>query len=158
MKRLEIANTSPKMVTLVLCCATPTNMPPLPNTFDDETKGLIESVQRRRNDLSEFQIPRLRDCKGPLAVQQSLAAELREDIDILGRQIEVSAMGIPLNTELKRLSQALDVLVGDQKGERNRRELRRTVDEYLEALAGYVLLTVWLLIFLQLLLSLIYIV
>lgn len=65
-------------------------MPPLPNTYDDETTSLIESVQRRQNDLSEFQIPRLRDCKGPLAIQQNLAAELREDIDIISRQIEVN--------------------------------------------------------------------
>jgi len=69
--------------------------------------------------LLEFQIPRLRDCKGPLTVQQNLAAELREDVDVLGRQIET-----------------LDVLVGDQKGERNRRELRRTVDGFLEALTN----------------------
>jgi protein transport protein SEC20 len=65
-------------------------MPPLPNTYDNEIKDLIESVQRRENDLFDFQIPRLRDCKGPLTVQQNLAAELREDVDILGRQIEVS--------------------------------------------------------------------
>ena len=31
--------------------------------------------------------------------------------------------------------QALDVSVGDQKGERSRRELRKTVDEFSEALA-----------------------
>jgi len=52
-------------------------------------------------------------------VQQNLAAELREDVDTLGRQI-----------------QALDVLVGDQKGERNRRELRSVVDELAEILAS----------------------
>jgi protein transport protein SEC20 len=65
-------------------------MPPLPNTYDEETKNLIESVQRRQTDLSQFQIPRLRSCKGPLSVQQDLAAELREDMDTFGKQIEVS--------------------------------------------------------------------
>lgn len=68
----------------------PFTMPPLPTTYDDETKGLIASVQRRQKDLSGFQIPRLRTCKGPLSIQQNFAAELREDIDTLGRQIEVA--------------------------------------------------------------------
>ena len=69
-------------------------MPPLPSTYDDDTKGLIASVQRRQKDLSGFQIPRLRECKGPLSTQQDLAAELREDLDVLSRQIEVSVLPI----------------------------------------------------------------
>lgn len=64
-------------------------MPPLPATYNEETKSLVESIQRRQKDLSEFQIPRLRNCKGPLTAQQDLASEFREDLDILGRQIEV---------------------------------------------------------------------
>ncbi|KZP15315.1 Sec20-domain-containing protein [Athelia psychrophila] len=92
-------------------------MPPLPTTYDDETKALIASIQRRQKDLTEFQIPRLRNCRGPLNVQQNFAAELREDIDALSKQIE-----------------ALDVSFGDQKGERNRRALRMSVDEFLETL------------------------
>ncbi|KAF7984707.1 hypothetical protein HWV62_13012 [Athelia sp. TMB] len=92
-------------------------MPPLPNTYDEETKGLISSIQRRQKDLIEFQIPRLRNCKGPINVQQNFAAELREDIDALGKQIE-----------------ALEASVDDQKGERNRRTLRTAVDEFIETL------------------------
>jgi hypothetical protein len=65
-------------------------MPPIPSTYDEETKSLIESIQRRQKDLSEFQIPRLRNCKGPLLIQQNLAAELREDMDTLGGLVEVS--------------------------------------------------------------------
>jgi len=65
-------------------------MPPIPTTYDDETKNLIASIQRRQKDLSELQIPRLRDCRESLAVQQNLAAELREDVDTVGKQIEVS--------------------------------------------------------------------
>lgn len=64
-------------------------MPPLPNTYDEEVTSLIASIRRRQNDLLEFQIPRLRDCKGPLSVQQNFAAEVREDVDALARQIEV---------------------------------------------------------------------
>lgn len=73
-------------------------MPPLPSTYDDDTKGLIASVQRREKDISGFQIPRLRECRGPLSTQQDLAAELREDLDVLSRQIEVS---LPLITTLE---------------------------------------------------------
>jgi protein transport protein SEC20 len=64
-------------------------MPPLPNTFDEETLDLIAGARRHEKDLAEFQIPRLRSCQGPLSLQQTLAAELREDVDTFARQIEV---------------------------------------------------------------------
>jgi protein transport protein SEC20 len=64
-------------------------MPPLPNTFNDDSLELILSLQRRQKDLSEFQIPRLRACVGPLSLQQDQATELREDIDTFARQLEV---------------------------------------------------------------------
>ncbi|KAJ7485375.1 Sec20-domain-containing protein [Mycena latifolia] len=94
-------------------------MPPLPTTFDEETLQLVAAAQRHEKDLAEFQIPRLRSCQGPLSLQQNLAAELREDIDTFARQIE-----------------ALDVLVDDQKGSKNRRELKAIVDDFNENLAG----------------------
>ncbi|KAJ7512673.1 Sec20-domain-containing protein [Mycena galericulata] len=93
-------------------------MPPLPNTFDEETLELVAAAQRREKDLTEFQVARLRACQGPLSVQQNLAAELREDIDTFARQIE-----------------ALGVLVDDQKGAKNRRELKGIVDAFNEDLA-----------------------
>ena len=65
-------------------------MPPIPSTLGPEITSLVDNVVRRASDLSEYQIPRLRDCKGPLAIQQRYAAEVREDIDVLARQIEVS--------------------------------------------------------------------
>jgi protein transport protein SEC20 len=34
-------------------------------------------MQRRAKDLEDFQIPRLRDWKGSLAIQQQYASELR---------------------------------------------------------------------------------
>ncbi|KAF8870650.1 Sec20-domain-containing protein, partial [Infundibulicybe gibba] len=92
-------------------------MPPLPSILDQETTNTIESARRHHKDLSEFQIPRLRSCVGPLSLQQSLAAELREDIDVFAREIE-----------------SLGLLVGDQKGERARRELGLITDELKEAL------------------------
>jgi protein transport protein SEC20 len=65
-------------------------MPPLPTTFDDATNASIASIQRRQNDLREFQIPRLRGCTESLAVQQQYAAELRDDLETITRLVEVS--------------------------------------------------------------------
>ncbi|KAF8068870.1 Sec20-domain-containing protein [Lyophyllum atratum] len=93
-------------------------MPPVPSTFSEDTSSQISAAKRRQTDLVEFQIPRLRSCKGPLSLQQKLAAELREDIDFFSRQVE-----------------ALDISVGDQRGEKSRTELRRIVNELQEGLA-----------------------
>ena len=65
-------------------------MPPLPTTFDDATDTSIASIQRRQNDLREFQLPRLRGCSDSLTVQQQYAAELREDLETITRLVEVS--------------------------------------------------------------------
>jgi protein transport protein SEC20 len=65
-------------------------MPPLPTTFDDATNASIASIQRRQNDLHEFQIPRLCGCSESLAVQQQYAAELREDLETTTHLVEVS--------------------------------------------------------------------
>jgi len=94
-------------------------MPPLPSTLGEEIASAIESLRRRRKDLSDFQIQRLRTCTGPLAVQQQYAAELREDLDIFARQVE-----------------SLDLSVDDQRVERDRRELRQVVDEFRADLAS----------------------
>lgn len=67
-------------------------MAPIPTTFDAETQALLEAVEQRQNDLSMFQIPRLRACTGPLATQQAWAAEVREDIEQLSKQVEVSRL------------------------------------------------------------------
>ncbi|KAI6043899.1 Sec20-domain-containing protein [Pisolithus marmoratus] len=92
-------------------------MPPVPAALDTESLALIELVERRLNDLSTFQIPRLRACTGPLATQQKWAAEIREDVERVGRQIE-----------------ELDVLVDDQRTERARRQLRVRVDTFRDTL------------------------
>jgi protein transport protein SEC20 len=65
-------------------------MPPLPTTFDDAINASIASIQRRQNDLREFQIPRLRGCSESLAVQQQYAAELREDLETITHLVEVN--------------------------------------------------------------------
>ncbi|KAG0704928.1 Sec20-domain-containing protein [Suillus ampliporus] len=94
-------------------------MPPIPTALDAEALSLIESIQRHYNDLSTFQIPRLRACPGPLVTHQAWAAEVREDIEGLARQIE-----------------ELDVLVDDQRAERAKRELRTKVTLFRDSLAN----------------------
>ncbi|TFK34478.1 Sec20-domain-containing protein [Crucibulum laeve] len=92
-------------------------MPPLPPNFSEEIVDLISSAERRQKDLAEFQIPRLQSCKGPLSTQQTLAAELREDLDVFGRIVE-----------------SLDIMVDDQRGEKDRRALRAVVNEFRAAM------------------------
>ncbi|KAF9005084.1 Sec20-domain-containing protein [Cyathus striatus] len=94
-------------------------MPPIPINFDSETVQLIESIERRHKDLAEYQIPRLESCRDPLATQQRFAAELREDLDLVGREIE-----------------ALSLIVDDQMGEKNRRQLGSIVKDLQNTLAG----------------------
>ncbi|KAG1898636.1 Sec20-domain-containing protein [Suillus fuscotomentosus] len=94
-------------------------MPPIPTMLDAEALSLIESIERHHNDLSTFQIPRLRACTGPLPTQQAWAAEVREDIEGLARQIE-----------------ELDVLVDDHRTEKARRELRKRAEVFRDSLVN----------------------
>ncbi|KAK0203834.1 Sec20-domain-containing protein [Desarmillaria ectypa] len=94
-------------------------MPAIPSTFDEETSQTIASIERRQNDILQFQIPRLRACKGPLTAQQNLAAELREDLNAIARQVE-----------------GLDLMVGYQKGDKNRRGLQQIVDGFKQTLSS----------------------
>ncbi|KAG2139308.1 hypothetical protein DEU56DRAFT_800619 [Suillus clintonianus] len=94
-------------------------MPPIPTALDAEAISLIDSIERHHNDLSTFQIPRLRACTGPLTTQQAWAVEVREDIEGLARQIE-----------------ELDVLVDDQRTERARGELRRRTEVFRDSLVN----------------------
>ncbi|KAG6829708.1 hypothetical protein H0H92_003743 [Tricholoma furcatifolium] len=87
-------------------------MAPIPMTFTDDASQLISAIKRRQTDLLDFQIPRLQTCKGPLSLQQNLAAELREDIDTYERQVK-----------------DLELFISDQRGEKARTELRRIVEE-----------------------------
>ena len=71
-------------------------MPPLPSAIDEETANTIASLERRQKDLADFQLPRLRSCTGPLSLQQQYAAEVRDDLDVFARQLEVRML--PLMT------------------------------------------------------------
>lgn len=85
---------------------TPTTfiMPPLPTTLSEELLTTVDSLRRRRTDLSDFQIPRLRNCTGPLAIQQQYAAELREDLDTFARQVDVR-LYLKLHRLMARISE-----------------------------------------------------
>lgn len=79
-------------------------MAPLPSTLSEELLTTIDSLRRRRTDLSDFQIPRLRNCTGPLAIQQQYAAELREDLDTFARQVDVR-LYLKLHRLMARISE-----------------------------------------------------
>ena len=79
-------------------------MPPLPVTLNEEIVSIIDSLRRRRQDLSGLQIQRLRTCTGPLTVQQQYAAELREDLDAFARQVEV-CLFLDLYGSITRISE-----------------------------------------------------
>jgi protein transport protein SEC20 len=109
---------------------------PLPSNLPSETIQLISSAQRHQAHLFELQIPALRTCKGPLSLQQSLAAELREDIEAFSRQVEVRLCSTS-NSKHSRIvtrGKALDISVGDLRGDTSRRELGDVVNELKEAL------------------------
>ncbi|KAG9098303.1 hypothetical protein FRC07_010666 [Ceratobasidium sp. 392] len=63
-------------------------MPPIASPLFTEAQTTYEGISRRLKDLNEYQIPRLRDCTGPLTLQQQFAAELRDDIEVLTKRLE----------------------------------------------------------------------
>jgi len=65
------------------------DMAPIPVRLPEEVHTLISAAERRFERLNGVEIPKLRNCTGPLAVQQTLAEELREGTALLARQIEV---------------------------------------------------------------------
>jgi len=97
-------------------------MAPIPSSLDTETINLIDNLQRRQKDLDDFQLPRLRDCRGPLSVQQKFAAELKEDLDAFGQQIE-------------EFVQSLDILADDVPKKGDRHSVKQLVEEFRESSA-----------------------
>ncbi|KAI5122005.1 hypothetical protein M0805_001837 [Coniferiporia weirii] len=91
-------------------------MAPVPITLEVETKELIDALRRREKDLTEYQVPRLRDCTGLLSVQQRFAAELREDLDVFGRQVET-----------------LEIHVDDMARRADRLAVKQFADEFRES-------------------------
>ncbi|KAF8167292.1 Sec20-domain-containing protein [Crassisporium funariophilum] len=94
-------------------------MAPLPSRLSEETLSIISAAERRYKHLAEVEVPKLRQCLGPLAIQQTLAEDLREDTVALTRQIA-----------------AIELAVDDQQGENSRRELRGIVDDFKKRLGS----------------------
>lgn len=61
---------------------------------------LQSGIQRRLRDVDSFQIPRLRDCGGPLSLHTELANETRNDIQVIEGMIEVRTFGASRPTRL----------------------------------------------------------
>ncbi|KAI5451343.1 Protein transport protein sec20 [Naganishia albida] len=74
--------------------------------MSSEAQQVSSSVRRRLADLQTYQLPRLRDCKGPIDLQRDLSAELKDDI-----------------RKVKRSIDGLDALAYDQPTEREREEI-----------------------------------
>ena len=72
----------------------PKDMAPIPNTLPEDALFLISAAERRYNYLLDSELPKLRQCIGPLSVQQTLAEDIRVDTIALTRQIEVSSFQI----------------------------------------------------------------
>lgn len=49
----------------------------------------IAIAQRRLHDLNTFQLPRLAKCAGPLSLHRELADEMRGDMALVRRHLEV---------------------------------------------------------------------
>ncbi|KAH7341689.1 Sec20-domain-containing protein [Rhizoctonia solani] len=92
-------------------------MPPVVSPLFIEAQTAHEGIYRRLRDLNEFQIPRLRECKGPLTLQQQFAAELRDDTEAIAKRIE-----------------DFSTLAEDQERENERAQVRKWVTELFDEL------------------------
>jgi len=71
-------------------------MAPVPSRLPEETLSLISAAERRYKHIAETEIPELRNCIGPLSVQQALAEDVRGDTIALTQQVEVCLPKMPL--------------------------------------------------------------
>lgn len=60
-------------------------MPPGPT----QPEEILAGVRRRLTDVGDFQLPRLRDLRGPLELQRDLAEEARTDLERANADIQV---------------------------------------------------------------------
>ncbi|EUC54618.1 Sec20-domain protein [Rhizoctonia solani AG-3 Rhs1AP] len=74
--------------TRALRSESPSAMPPIASPLFIEAQTTHEGISRRLRDINKFQIPRLRECKGPLTLQQQFAAELRDDTEAITKRLE----------------------------------------------------------------------
>ena len=71
-------------------------MAPIPSRLPEETLSLISAAERRYKHIAEAEIPELRNCIGPLSVQQTLAEDVRGDTIALTQQVEVCLPKMPM--------------------------------------------------------------
>jgi len=100
-------------------------MAPIPIRLPEEALSLISSAERRYRHLD------LRKCTGLLA-QQTLAEGVRESIMLLTQQMQVDLVIFHCLSSAHHSGdcQDLEMRVDDLQGEKNRRELRRIVDDF----------------------------
>lgn len=106
------------------------NMPPLPDPLYDDAKAKLEKLERRINDAFLFQVPRLRNHVGTIALQQQYAGELREDIESCRRELQVDSVLIytVANIHGSLGKQILEAFVDDVVTQSHRKELYDQLD------------------------------
>ncbi|KAK4052391.1 Protein transport protein sec20 [Microbotryomycetes sp. JL201] len=62
--------------------------PAPPPTLPQELLALVASLTRRLTDLEQHQIPQLAQCKGPLTLHEQLAAEVRQEMTGMRKDVE----------------------------------------------------------------------
>ncbi|KAM0754038.1 Sec20-domain-containing protein [Meredithblackwellia eburnea MCA 4105] len=69
---------------------TPVSRPPKVSEpqLPSELLDLVASLQRVLNDLDQFQVPQLAQCKGPLSLHEQLAQDVRNEMSTVRRDIE----------------------------------------------------------------------
>lgn len=80
-----------------------TSIHPSP-VMSSETHQITTSIRRRLADLQTYQLPRLRECMGPIDLQRELSAELKEDIRRIKRSLDVCAVRYNSTLKLMRAS------------------------------------------------------
>lgn len=71
-------------------------MAPIPSRLPEEAVSLISAAERRYKHITETEIIELRNCIGPLSVQQALAEDVRGNTIALTQQVEVCLPKMPL--------------------------------------------------------------
>ncbi|KAF8325881.1 Sec20-domain-containing protein [Cantharellus anzutake] len=87
-------------------------MPPISDPLHDETLVKLGKLHTRIQDALSYQVPRLFNHTGSVAVHQQYAAELREDIESFRRELEI-----------------LETFVDDIRSDERRKDIYSQLDE-----------------------------
>jgi len=64
-------------------------MPPVAPRLHEDALSLVSAIEGRFQNLFEVEIPRLRQCSGPLSLHQAFSEEIREETLVLSKSLDV---------------------------------------------------------------------